>query len=48
MEVGFWLCEHYKLLRRGWIATPGQLSEPSDDILRAGGIEMPLSEVVDM
>ena len=32
---------------RGWIATPGQLSEPSDGILRAGDIEMPLSEVVE-
>jgi hypothetical protein len=32
---------------RGWIATPGQLSEPSDCIQRAGDIEMPLSAVVE-
>lgn len=33
--------------RRGWIATPGQLSEPSDGILRAGDIEMPIAAVLE-
>ena len=32
---------------RGWIATPGQLLEPSDGTLRAGDIAMPLFEVVE-
>jgi Uma2 family endonuclease len=40
-----WLIDPVK--GRGWVATPGQLSEPSDGILRAGDIEMPLSEVVE-
>jgi len=31
---------------RGWIATPGKLIEPSDGILRAGEIEMPLAETL--
>ena len=34
-------------LRSGWVATPGQLTEPADGILRAGEIEMPLSEVLE-
>ncbi len=35
------------LARRAWIATPGQLLEPSDGILRAGEIEMPLRDVLE-
>ena len=35
------------LARRAWIATPGQLLEPSDGILRAGEIEMPLQDVLE-
>jgi Uma2 family endonuclease len=31
----------------GWIATPGQLLEPLDGVLRAGEIEMPLSAVTE-
>jgi Uma2 family endonuclease len=34
-------------LGSGWIATPGQLTEPADGILRAGEIEMPLAEVLE-
>ncbi len=41
----FWMLDPIK--GRGWIATPGQLTEPADGILRAGNIEMPLSEVVE-
>jgi Uma2 family endonuclease len=33
--------------REAWIATPGLLAEPADGILRAGGIEVPLSEVLE-
>jgi Uma2 family endonuclease len=32
--------------REGWVATPGQLSELLDGILRAQGIEMPLASVL--
>jgi Uma2 family endonuclease len=32
--------------REGWIATPGHLDDATDCILRAEGIEMPLSEVL--
>ena len=35
------------LARRAWIATHGQLTEPSDGVLRAGEIEMPLREVLE-
>jgi Uma2 family endonuclease len=31
----------------GWIATPGNLAEATDGILRAGVIEMPLAEVLE-
>jgi Uma2 family endonuclease len=34
-------------LRSAWVATPGQLTEPADGILRAGEIEMPLTEVLE-
>ena len=33
--------------REGWVATPGRLEEPSDGILRAASLEMPLAEVLD-
>jgi Uma2 family endonuclease len=33
--------------REAWIATPGLLVEPTDGILRAGGIEVPLAEVLE-
>jgi Uma2 family endonuclease len=33
--------------RRGWLATPGQLTEPADGVLRAGEFEMPLAEVLE-
>jgi Uma2 family endonuclease len=32
--------------REGWVATPGHLEQAIDGILRARGIEMPLSEVL--
>ena len=32
--------------RRGWIAFPGHLAEPSDRVLRAGDLEIPLSEIL--
>jgi Uma2 family endonuclease len=35
------------LARRAWTATAGPLIEPSDGILRAGDIEMPLSDVLE-
>jgi Uma2 family endonuclease len=35
------------MAREGWIATPGQLMKALDGILRAGGIEMPLAEVLE-
>jgi Uma2 family endonuclease len=31
--------------RRAWVATPGQLVESKDGILRAGHIEVPLAEI---
>jgi Uma2 family endonuclease len=31
--------------RQGWIATPGRLDDVTDGMLRANGIEIPLSEV---
>jgi Uma2 family endonuclease len=34
-------------LRSAWIATPGNLAEPADGILRAGEIEMSLAEVLE-
>ena len=34
------------LAPRAWIATHGQLVEPSDGILRAGEIEMPLRDIL--
>ena len=40
-----WIIDPVK--RHGWIATPGQLSEPLDGILRAGEFEMPLAEVLE-
>jgi Uma2 family endonuclease len=39
-----WIIDPVK--NHGWIATPGQLTEPADGILRAGEIEMPFSEVI--
>ena len=33
--------------RRAWNATPGILAEATDGILRAGGLEMPLAEVLE-
>jgi Uma2 family endonuclease len=33
--------------RNGWVATPGRLADVTDGILRAHGIEMPLSEVLE-
>jgi len=33
--------------RRGWIATPAGLVEARDGVMRAGEIEMPLSEVLE-
>jgi len=33
--------------RQGWIATPGRLEDATDGILRASGIEMPLSAVLE-
>jgi Uma2 family endonuclease len=32
--------------RTGWTATPGNLAEATDGILRAGNLEMPLAEVL--
>ena len=32
--------------RTGWVATPGNLAEPTDGILRAADLEMPLAEVL--
>jgi Uma2 family endonuclease len=32
--------------RRGWIALPGQWTEALDGLLRAGDLEVPLSEVL--
>lgn len=34
-------------LRQGWIATPGNMAEATDGILRAGAIEMPLEAVLE-
>lgn len=31
--------------RRAWIATPGNLAEATDGILRTGDLEMPLAEI---
>ena len=33
--------------REAWTATPGQLIEATDGVLRAGGIEMPLDQVLE-
>jgi hypothetical protein len=33
--------------REGWVATPGRLEEATDGTLRASGIEMPLTEVLE-
>jgi Uma2 family endonuclease len=33
--------------RKGWIATPGQLTEATDGILRSAEFEMPLAEVLE-
>ena len=33
--------------RKGWIATPGRLEDATDGILRASGIEIPLSAVLE-
>lgn len=33
--------------REGWVATPGLLTEATDGILRASGIEMPVVEVLE-
>ena len=33
--------------RGGWAATPGRLEEAMDGVLRAGGIEMPLVDVLE-
>jgi Uma2 family endonuclease len=35
------------LSRRAWVASPGPLIEPSDGVLRAGEIEMPLGDVLE-
>jgi Uma2 family endonuclease len=35
------------IAREAWIATRGQLIEATDGVLRAGGIEMPLNEVLE-
>lgn len=32
--------------RTGWVATAGHLEEATDGVLRAGGIELPLSEIM--
>jgi Uma2 family endonuclease len=32
--------------RTGWIATPGYLAQPSDGVLRAGDLEMPIFDVL--
>lgn len=32
--------------RTGWVATPGNMAEAVDGILRANGIEMPLAAVL--
>ena len=32
--------------RRAWVATPGNLAEATDGILRAGDLEMPLGAVL--
>ncbi len=47
-EIGVpvcWLIDPRR--RRAWIAKPGQMVEPVDGVLRAAGIEMPLSAVLD-
>jgi Uma2 family endonuclease len=41
----YWIID--PALRSAWVATPGQLTEPADGILRAGEIEMPLAEVLE-
>ena len=33
------------LVKAGWVATPGNLADATDGILRAGDLEMPLDEV---
>jgi Uma2 family endonuclease len=33
--------------RRAWIATPGNLAEATDGILRSGDLEMPLADVLE-
>jgi Uma2 family endonuclease len=39
-----WIVDPFR--QRGWIATPGQLSEPVDRILLAGEIAMPVAAVM--
>ncbi len=34
------------LVKAGWVATPGNLADATDGILRAGDLEMPLDEVL--
>jgi Uma2 family endonuclease len=33
--------------RAGWVATPGRLEDASDGTLRAGSLEMPLTEILE-
>jgi len=39
-----WIVDPFR--KRGWIATPGQLSEPADRVLLAGDIAMPVAAVM--
>jgi Uma2 family endonuclease len=48
LEMGVRLCWILDpVTRQGWIATPGRLEDAADGILRADGIEMPLSAVLE-
>jgi Uma2 family endonuclease len=40
-----WIIDPIKA--QGWVATPGRLCDAADGVLRAAGIEMPISEVVE-
>jgi len=47
-QIGVPVCWIIDLANRSaWVATPGQLTEPADGILRAGEIEMSLAEVLE-
>jgi Uma2 family endonuclease len=41
----YWILD--PIARAAWVATPGQLIEAQDGILRAGDIEMPLVDVLE-